>query len=157
MFALELKTTVWDVEISHLSKPRQNFQKLQKLSSFFINFNYSYAISWKRVKRSLLFYYDSFVKTRYTVSSLPQTYLWAQERQSSINDVDSPLWWQNKFQLQPCEIGFPWSISGLRIVERFHASALVLFFFKITDTVTGPAACCLSVSTLTLPAVLWNQ
>lgn len=68
--------------------------------------------------------------TRVTGSTLSkrEKYPEAPERQGSINDVDSPLWWQNKFQLRPCEIGFPWSISGLRIVERFHASTQVLFF-----------------------------
>lgn len=67
-------------------------------------------------------------QVRASPSQKCETYLPATERQSSINDVDSPLWRQNKFQLQPCEIGFPWSIRGLRITERFHAPAQVPFF-----------------------------
>lgn len=64
--------------------------------------------------------------------------LWASERQNSINDVGSPRWRQNKFQLHPREIGFPRSIRGLRIVERFHASDRVPFFFNRTVAATDP-------------------
>lgn len=83
-----------------------------------------------------LLYFIIYLPTHVLSSALQRckTYPPAQERQSSINDVDLPLWWQNKFQLQPCEIGFPWSIRGLRIVERFHASAQVPFFFTATAT-----------------------
>lgn len=58
-------------------------------------------------------------------------------RQSSITSrVDSPLWRQNKFQLRPCEIEFPRSIRGLRIVERFSrfCSGLPFFFFFLVAT-----------------------
>lgn len=80
------------------------------------------------------------------VRSIPPTPRHMQARQSSINDVDLPLWWQNKFQLRPCEIGFPRSIRGLRIVERFSrfcSGPPFLFSSRRRHaSATRPAACC---------------
>lgn len=62
-------------------------------------------------------------------------------RQSSITSrVDLPLWWQNKFQLRPCEIGFPRSIMGLRIFERFSRFCFSLLFFFLLSRLTTWAA-----------------
>lgn len=77
-------------------------------------------------------------------------------RQTSItNHVDSPLWWQNKFKLWPCEIGFPRSIKGLRIVERFSrfCSGPPLLFFFFSCPPPPPAVkttACLSRETCSL-------